>query len=167
MILKLTLTLPEDGAYVRITRRLARTLLEDMRVSDSDVGDLELLIGELCTNVIRHAHDHDGCYEVRLEFHADRVDLTVVDTGQGFAFKDVPEAGSARPDTLTGGERIGGYGMGLVRALADRLEFRRSDPHGTTVHAQIALHYPSTEDAQKAEALDRSPCAEVTASREA
>ena len=166
MILKLTLTLPEDGTYVRITRRLARTLLEEMRVSDADVGDLELLIGELCTNVIRHAHDHDGCYEVQLEFHADRVDLAVVDTGQGFAFKDVPEAGTARADTITGGERIGGFGMGLVRALADKLEFRRTDPHGTTVHARVALHYASPEDAQKAEALDQSRCAEVSVTYE-
>ena len=156
MILKLSLTLPEDGAYVRIMRRLCRALLEDLNVIEECIGDLELVIAELCTNVIRHANDHDGRYEVHLEFHASHAEVTVIDTGQGFAFKDVPEPGTERQDTLTGGERIGGYGMGLVRALTDRLEFRRTDPHGTTVHARLDLQYPSPEDAEKAEALDRN-----------
>jgi anti-sigma regulatory factor (Ser/Thr protein kinase) len=89
-----------------------------------------------------------------------------VDTGEGFAFKDVPEVGSARADTITGGERIGGFGMGLVRALADKLEFHRTDPHGTTVHASVALHYPSPNDQQKAQALDQSACAEVSVTRD-
>ena len=158
MILKLALNLPEDGTYVRIVRRLCRTLLDELGADRGDGEDLEILIGELCTNVVRHAGDHDGRYQVALEFYADHADLTVIDTGQGFAFKDVPEAGTLRPDTFNaaGGERIGGYGMGLVRALADKLEFRRTDPHGTTVHARVDLHFPDPEKAQKAAALDES-----------
>ncbi len=162
MILKLALNLPEDGTYVRIVRRLCRTLLDELGADKSDREDLEILIGELCTNVLRHAGDHDKRYQVVLEFYADHADLTVIDTGEGFAFKDVPEAGTLRPDTFGNGERIGGYGMGLVRALADKLEFRRTDPHGTTVHARVNLHYPTLEDAQKAALLDNDCAADVT-----
>ena len=163
MILKLALNLPEDGTYVRIVRRLCRTLLDELGADRGDGEDLEILIGELCTNVVRHAGDHDGRYQIALEFYADHADLTVIDTGQGFAFKDVPEAGTLRPDTFgKSGERFGGYGMGLVRALADKLEFRRTDPHGTTVHARVDLHYPEPENAQKAAALDAARAADVT-----
>lgn len=163
MILKLALNLPEDGTYVRIVRRLCRTLLDELGADRHDGEDLEILIGELCTNVIRHAGDHDARYQVVLEFYADHANLTVIDTGAGFAFKDVPEAGTLRPDTFgNGGERIGGYGMGLVHALADKLEFRRTDPHGTTVHARVDLHYPVPEDAQKAVSLDDDGAADVT-----
>lgn len=154
MILKLALNLPEDGTYVRIARRLCRTLLDELGVADADTGDMELLIGELCSNVVRHAGDHDGTYQVVMEFWADHADLTVIDTGAGFAFKNVPEAGTVRPDTLAGGERIGGFGLGLVQMLADKLDFRRTDPHGTTVHARVDLHYASPEAAQNAAALD-------------
>jgi len=115
----------------------------------------ELLVGELCTNVIRHADTAHERFRVVLEYHADKVDLVVQDTGEGFSFKDVPEAGTERPDTIGGGERIGGYGMSLVHALADRLEFHRTDPQGTTVRAEVALHYQSPEAAKKAEAMER------------
>jgi serine/threonine-protein kinase RsbW len=154
MILRLSLDLPEDGEFVRITRVLGRTLLEHLQVVDSDVADLELLVGELCTNVLRHARSNDGRFRVALEYHADRVDLTVQDTGEGFTFRDVPDAGTTRADTLAGGERIGGFGMGLVRALADKLEFHRTDPHGTTVQARVDLHYETRAAAEKAAAME-------------
>ena len=154
MILKLSLDMPEDVGMVQVARLIARTLLENMSVVDSDVGDLELLMGELCTNVVRHAEPEDERYRIALEFFADHVELTVEDRGKGFAFKNLPEAGTARPDTLTGGERIGGFGMRLIEALADRLEFQRSDSQGTTVRACVDLHYKTPDAEARAEKLD-------------
>lgn len=155
MILRLSLDLPEDGEFVRITRVLGRTLLEHLRVVQSDIADLELLVGELCTNVIRHADTTNGRFRVLLEYHAGHVELVVEDTGQGFSFKEVPKSGTPRPDTIMGGERIGGFGMGLIQALADKLEFRRTDPHGTTVRAEVELHYDTPEAARKAETMEQ------------
>lgn len=154
MILRLSLELPEDEHYVRITRILGRTLLEYLKVDSSDVSDMELVAGELCTNVLRHARSCEGRYSVELEYHADHVDLTVSDRGPGFSFVDLPEAGTIRADTLKGGERIGGYGMTLIRALSDRLEFHRIDSVGTSVQARINLHYQTPEAAGHAESLD-------------
>lgn len=154
MILKLALDMPEDIGMVQVARLIARTLLTNMNVDDADVGDLELLVGELCTNVVRHADSDEQRYRVALEFFADHVQLMVEDRGKGFSFKDVPEAGTERPDTITGGERIGGFGMRLVEALADRLEFRRSDSQGTTVCATVELHYKTRDAERRAEALD-------------
>lgn len=156
MILKLSLDLPEDVGFVQVTRRIARTLLENLKAVEADIDDLELLIGELCTNVVRHAHSDENHFIVCLEFFADRVELTVEDQGEGFAFQNVPEAGTTRADTLTGGERIGGYGMRLVEALADRLEFRRTTPQGTTVRAVVELHYLTEAAEARAEKLDGS-----------
>jgi serine/threonine-protein kinase RsbW len=154
MILKLALDMPEDVGMVQVARLIARTLLTNMNVDEGDVGDLELLVGELCTNVVRHADSDEQRYRVALEFFANHVELTVEDRGKGFSFKDVPEAGTPRPDTLTGGERIGGFGMRLVEALADRLEFRRSDSQGTTVCASVDLHYKTPDAERRAESLD-------------
>lgn len=164
MILRLALELPEDLEYIKITRILGRALLEHLEVEPADTDDVEILVGELCANVIRHAQNHDDHYHVALEYFSDHVSIMVQDRGPGFSFKDVPVAGTSRAD-FGGGERIGGYGMTLIQSLSDRLEFRRTDPHGTTVCAEKSLHYCTSKAAAAAERLNRAEGhAEVTTS---
>lgn len=55
MILRLSLDLPEDTTYIRTTRLLSRCLLEDIKVSRETIADVETIVTELCSNVIRHA----------------------------------------------------------------------------------------------------------------
>jgi serine/threonine-protein kinase RsbW len=155
MILRLSLELPQDGTYVRITRSLGRTLLEHLRVVPENIDDIELVVGELCTNVIRHAAGDAtaGRYCVILEYYPDRVAVTVEDHGQGFSPRDVAPPGSTRPDVLTGGERIGGYGLKVVEALTDRLEFHKVNESGTAVKAEKMLVYASPADARAAARL--------------
>jgi len=161
MILKVSLDLPNDGTYLRIARRVGHTLLEDMGVVDRDIADIEFIVGELCTNVVRHAQTmQEGRFIVMLEYHADKVVIIVEDKGVGFPFKDVREAGSTRLDR-DGFERLGGFGLDLVRKMADHIEFRRSDPHGTTVCAEKMLHYKSVSEAEDAERLDQAHGGEV------
>ncbi|MGI4789058.1 MAG: ATP-binding protein [Janthinobacterium lividum] len=164
MILKVSLDLPGDGSYLRIARRVGHTLLEDLGVTEGDIADIEFIVGELCTNVVRHAQTlEDGRFTVTLEYYSDKVAVLVEDKGIGFPFKDVREAGSARPDR-DGSERLGGFGLELVRKLADHIEFQRSDPHGTTVTAEKTLHYNSVLEAQDAERLDQENGGQVSVS---
>ena len=164
MILRLSLELPEDLAYIKITRILGRALLEHLQADPTDINDVEILVGELCSNVLRHAQSHDDRFHVVLEYFSDHVGIMVQDRGQGFSFKDVPLAGTSRAD-FGGGERIGGYGMALIQSLSDRLEFRRTDPHGTTVCAEKKVRYRSADAATAAARLNRSEGhAEVTTS---
>ena len=161
MILKVSLDLPGDGTYLRIARRVGHTLLEGMGVVDRDIADIEFIVGELCTNVVRHANTlEDGRFIVVLEYHADKVVVVVEDKGIGFPFKDVREAGSPRPDR-DGSERLGGFGLELVRKMADQIEFSRSDPQGTTVFAEKSLHYKTLSDAEDAERLDHADGGQV------
>ncbi len=156
MILKLSMDLPEDQNYMRLTRLLGRTLLEHLQADEQDMVDLELMLGELCSNVIRHAHTCDGRFLVALEYYADRVVVTVEDQGPGFSFKAVPEVGSLRADNQAGGQRIGGFGLQLIEALADQIDFHRTDPHGTTVRAEKRLHYRNAAAAEKAVHMDEA-----------
>jgi serine/threonine-protein kinase RsbW len=155
MILRLSLELPEDLEYIRITRVLGRALLEHLEAVPADIDDVEILVGELCANVVRHAQSHDDRYHVILEYFSDHVDITVRDRGEGFSFKDVPLAGTPRAD-FGGGVRVGGYGLALIQSLSDRLEFRRTDPHGTTVCAEKKLHFVSEDAADAAARLNRA-----------
>lgn len=70
----------------------------------------------------------------------------------GFSPQDVPAVGSVRPDR-DGTERIGGFGLQLVRQMADHITFESSDAHGTKVFAEKALHYKTRAEASDAEEL--------------
>jgi serine/threonine-protein kinase RsbW len=153
MILKLTLDLPEEQAYIKITRLLGRTLLEHLRACEQDIDELELVVGELCANVVRHARSTENHFQVFLEYHADRVDITVQDQGPGFSPREVAPVGAERPDFEGQPERIGGYGLRLVELLSDHIEFQSADPKGTTVRAEKRIHYKTPADAANAERL--------------
>jgi len=161
IILRLMLDLPEDRSNIRLTRLLGRTLLEHLKVVEQDIDDLEVVIGELCANVVRHSQSYEGRFQVVLEYYAERVVIVVEDQGQGFAFADLQPVGSSRPD-FNGATRIGGYGLQIVRTLSDKLEFHRSDHHGAVVKAQKLLRYKTAEAKAEAEAMNGSRgCAAV------
>jgi serine/threonine-protein kinase RsbW len=163
MILRLTLDLPEDATYIRTTRLLSRCLLDDMRVTRATIDDVETIVAELCSNVVRHAHAHETHFILTLEYYKPQVVITVVDQGQGFDTRDVLPTGTVRSDGH-GGERYGGYGLALLAGLSDKLDFTATDPHGTTVRVEKSLDYETERAADEAAERDLD-CGVVTASR--
>ena len=153
MILRLSMEIPEDVPYVALTRLLGKTALQHMQVLPVDVVDLETILDELCSNVIRHAQSKQGRFQLKLEYYADRIVVTVKDKGNGFTFSDIPPPGTVRSD-FNNEERVGGFGLIIVGALADRLQFHGSDGQGTTVIAEKRLTYQNQVAAERAEELD-------------
>ena len=139
-VLKLSLDLPDGEACVPLSRQVGRRLLEHLKVVPEDISDVESIVTELIANVVRHAQSTSGRFQLVLDCCAHTLIITVVDSGRGFARCDVPEVGSARPD-FGGGERLGGFGLPLLEALSDSLEYTRTEPHGTTVRAEKRLRY--------------------------
>ena len=140
MELKLSLELPEDRSHVRLTRILVRAMLEHLRVQDSEIDDLELVVGELCANVVRHSRSRDGRFLVGLECIADQFVVSVRDKGKGFGQKELPEAGTPRED-FDGSLRIGGFGLQIVRQLSDKLDLARARGDGAVVTVRKSLHH--------------------------
>ena len=139
MGVKVALDLPEDESNVRMARRMGRLLLEEQAVPEPVIDDIELVLGELCTNVIRHARSHAGQFQVALEYLPDCVVITVSDRGQGFSTNDLPAPGSVRPD-VGGQKRVGGFGLPIVERLSDKLDFHAAHPQGTIVRVEKRLH---------------------------
>lgn len=156
MILKLNLDLPEDSMYISLARIIGRDILQELHVVAEDIGDVETLVTELASNVVRHAHSVKGRFQVVLEYYADRIDITVIDTGGGFSFCDIPDIGTVRPDEEGHGEveRIGGFGMLLLEGMSDKLTFRRTDPNGTTVCAEKRLRYETKQADENAKDMN-------------
>lgn len=162
MILRLTLDLPEDVDCIRTTRLLSRCLLEDLRVNKSIIDDVETIVAELSSNVIRHAQSKATHFLVTLEYYKPQVVIIVTDQGQGFVQDDLLPVGTPRPDGV-GGERLGGYGLILLEGLSDKVDFTATDPHGTTVRVEKNLTYQTPGAAAVAAARDKG--GEVTVSQ--
>ena len=161
MILRLSLDLPEDQEYIHTTRLLSRTLLDDLHVIAQDKDDIETIVTELCTNVVRHAQSTEGSYHLVIEYHREKAIVTVEDQGVGFTPEVEAVAGTERPDGLTGRMRIGGFGVPLVKALSDHVQFELTSPRGTKVQAEKALRYETRQAEDRAETMDQGQGATV------
>ena len=135
LTVKIALDVPEEHSYIGMVRQIGRTLLEHHQVIAQDIDDLEVVVGELCSNVTRHARSEAGSFQVILQHHDSHVVLEVVDQGGGFDPQGIPPVGEPREDE-DGGLRHGGFGLHLVRTLTDRVDIERSASSGTTVRAE-------------------------------
>jgi anti-sigma regulatory factor (Ser/Thr protein kinase) len=90
-----------------------------------------------------------------LEYYYNKVDIIIEDKGIGFNQLDTQEPGTMRPDGK-GEQRVGGFGLVLIEALADKVDFTHNNPPngGTIVRASVALNYPKQIDCEKAKQID-------------
>ena len=65
MSMKITLEVPEDESLVPMIRQIGRTLLEHWNAAPTDIDDIEVVLGELCSNVLRHARSQVGATKSR------------------------------------------------------------------------------------------------------
>ena len=95
-------------------RRVRHAVREQLggKLSERQLGDVELLVSELATNSVRHGGCGDA-NEISLEAAVDerRVRVQLCDHGAGF-----PDATPERPPT----GRAGGYGLVLLDRLSNR-----------------------------------------------
>jgi anti-sigma regulatory factor (Ser/Thr protein kinase) len=140
MRLRFSLDLPEDFSHLGMVRRVSRDVLASYRVTQQDIDDIEVLIGELSTNAVRHARGGEF-YRIEVELADDVASVTVTDHGAGFVRSDVAPPGELRPDDFEGAQRIGGLGLPLVESLADTVQFLPNQPHGTVVRAEKRLRH--------------------------
>jgi serine/threonine-protein kinase RsbW len=131
MLVRFALDLPDDTVSVPLCRHAARVILEHLKIAPDRRYEIELALGEAATNVVRHAYPHPGHqYRVELEISENKVCLTVLDQGQGFARDLVPD-----PDE----EQLGGRGIQLIEQIADVVWFECVKGQGTKLVAEFAV----------------------------
>jgi anti-sigma regulatory factor (Ser/Thr protein kinase) len=132
MLIRLTWDLPAEAAHVALCRRTARMLLEHSDIAEEDIDGIELIVGELCANVIRHAYDiHGGRYSVEVAIDGVELCLSVADSGRGF---DSSELSEERQFSETGG-----MGFYLMSQFAGRIDFRMANGGGSAIVANRTL----------------------------
>ncbi|WP_424530259.1 ATP-binding protein [Sphaerisporangium viridialbum] len=131
MEVTIALRLPRDAASVSVTRQILGAELEVLGVERHIKEDIQLMLTEACSNVIRHASETDE-YTVSAKLVADKFVITVVDTGSGF---DPDKVGARSPLAEHG------RGLQIMRALADDVRFMNRPKHGAIVCLEKALRY--------------------------
>jgi serine/threonine-protein kinase RsbW len=127
----IALRLPRDAASVPLIRQLLDGTLRSLGVEPQIRDDIELMLTEACSNVIKHAGPSDD-YRVSVAVHDDLCVIRVVDTGDGFDPQKV------RPPA-PGAEH--GRGLQIMRALADNVRFMNRREDGAVVCLEKRLRY--------------------------
>lgn len=126
--MRLTWDLPAEAEHVRLCRQIVCLTLQHLKAEERDIEEIEVALGELCTNVIRHARMTPGSnYQVELDLSEGKALITVSDQGIGF------EPAITEEPTPT---ESGGLGLWIVEQLTDRLEFESVEGRGTTIRAE-------------------------------
>lgn len=129
--------IPAEAANVSLCRHAVRILLEHNSISETDIDDAELVVGELCSNVVRHAYDaRAGRIAVKVELNGLDVCMSVTDTGKGFDSQALPD-----PPVFT---ESGGMGFYLMQNFSDNLTIGVEDFGGSAI---TAMRHVSTRRA--------------------
>lgn len=116
---------PENAA---VARRAVADEAARAGHADTLVAAAKVIVTEGFTNAIRHAYLDPGGEErviVQAESDSEGMTIAVRDSGTGF----LPRV----PESFGGG----GFGLGLIAALANRVELRRLSGGGTEVRARV------------------------------
>ncbi|HEX4818338.1 MAG TPA: ATP-binding protein [Nonomuraea sp.] len=129
----IALRLPRDAASVPLIRQLLDGTLRSLGVEPQVRDDIELMLTEACSNVIKHAAPSDE-YTVSAAVRDHLCVIRVVDTGNGFDV-DPRKIIDAEP----GAEH--GRGLQIMRALADDVRFTNRRENGAVVCLEKRLRY--------------------------
>ena len=121
--------LPEN---VVVARRFIASWVAHLTSDRTTIGDLELAVSELVTNAIEHG-DNGEPVEIAVGLDGDLLTVSVTSHGNVTGLAPTSEW------EVAGAEAIAGRGLGIVRAVVDRIDVtRRRDVVTVTVGRTLA-----------------------------
>lgn len=124
---RVEMRVPRRPEYVRFARCAAKTLALQLDFTYGDACDVELAVGEACTNAVEHV-TATTCNEMLVCFLVEEDHLTVEirDDGPGF---DPHGIEGPHPDL----EADSGLGLTVIRAVMDSVDIESESGRGTAV----------------------------------
>jgi anti-sigma regulatory factor (Ser/Thr protein kinase) len=121
------LELDSSPETLTLVRGALGAVAEVLALDPELLDDLKTAVSEACNNVVMHAYDGvPGPLAVLLYVHADAIEVLVRDHGSGI------------PVSAPADDRMQGVGLPIIRALAQKAEFRRLPEGGTEVRMSFA-----------------------------
>jgi anti-sigma regulatory factor (Ser/Thr protein kinase) len=119
----ISLELPASSEALRLVGPWLRSVLFHIGngAPSTTADQLELALQEVCVNVVEHAYASRDDGRIRLDYEfRDRHWITVTDTG-------IPFDPTSRPQVDFDHPTEGGYGLHLIDALCETLDYERCD----------------------------------------
>jgi serine/threonine-protein kinase RsbW len=130
--------LPSTLGYERVAMDAAGAAAKLIGFHDSRIEDLRTAVAEACINAIEHAHKFNSAMKVvvALKIEDGQLSIDVADQGGGIQGPVEP------PDiekVLSGERDARGWGMFLIKALMDEVQFDVKSEHGSAMRMVIRL----------------------------
>jgi serine/threonine-protein kinase RsbW len=141
------LQLPAESQNLYIIRKFILGIAKNMRVSEEDTFQIELMVDEACSNIVKHAYKNislpEEIIQITIKKNAESIEIMIVDRGIGFD----PNAIKS-PDIGKHAKRVrpGGLGLHLIKTLSDELYFRINPQVHNEVKIIKFLKHQSTGD---------------------
>ncbi|MBI5294988.1 MAG: ATP-binding protein [Chloroflexi bacterium] len=123
-----SLVIPATYAALRVPAERLRKMLLTAHIPEATIGECELALQELLTNLVDHAYNGDDRKMITVRFQLDTQSFTIetVDYGRR-AQLDLDEVGMPDPASLS----EGGYGMALIKALMNDVRYENEGRRNT------------------------------------
>jgi serine/threonine-protein kinase RsbW len=112
--------IPSDPNEARNVQALIEEQLRSNQFEDREIFSIKLALEEALVNAIKHGNQMDPSKKVHIQFNVnrERIDIRIVDEGNGFDLEDVPDP--MAPENL---ERPCGRGLLLMRHYMTEVTF--------------------------------------------
>ena len=130
---EVNLTLPIRPDMEMTASKTATSLAEAMGMSADKVDEVRMAVVEACINAFEHSRAEDGRVYITFQTvgdgEAQKLQITIEDTGIGFAPEDVE---APRIEEKLKSTRKRGWGIQIIKGLMDEVEINSRD-HGASV----------------------------------
>jgi serine/threonine-protein kinase RsbW len=132
------LVLPNELGYERIAMACSASLAKMFGCPQDRIEDLKTVVAEAAINAMQHGNRGrpESHVIVRMEVLGDFIQVTVVDDGEGL-LEEVMDPDIVR--VIEESAPTVGFGLFLMRNLADRIEFDRMSGGGHMVRMAVKM----------------------------
>jgi anti-sigma regulatory factor (Ser/Thr protein kinase) len=115
-----SLVIPATYAALRVPAERLHKMLQAADIPETAIGECELALQELLTNLVDHAYNGDNRKMITVRFQIEDASLTIETVDFGLPSRvDLDEVHMPDPDSLA----EGGYGMALIKAVMNTVEY--------------------------------------------
>ncbi|SHH43263.1 ATP-binding protein [Cognatishimia maritima] len=126
-----------SGATLKDMRHAVMAIIAELQSSgfrDDEISDAEIVLGELLSNIVKHAHlgRANGWFFIQVRYSDDALLVECHDNGSAMPQRRVPDGrfpNTARPTNML---PEGGWGWCLIRALSNDICYERSANENVT-----------------------------------
>jgi len=139
---------PGQGNYLTQIRVIVADLARKVGFDDQEVAEIEIAVGEACSNVVKHAYaagqewlwrHRDPQIRLELRTEGERLVIEINDHGQRFDFAGYQPADIDRQLREMNPR---GYGVAIIRRFMDEVQYSSNDQTGNTLRMVKYLKKP-------------------------